>query len=385
MEEDPFAMIEAMTIAGFAVGAASAASSTCAASTRWPTSPQRQAIAAAREAGPARRRRRMGGELAFDIELRRGAGAYICGEETALFASHRGLPRRAAHEAAVPRRGGALRQADAGEQRRDARQRALDPAARARAASRHRHGRVSGTRLFCVSGKCRGPGLYELPFGATLGELLELAAACSADRRRGAARRRRGHVRGPAGLDAAAHLRGHPRRRATLGSGVVLVLDDTAARPGARAHRRFFRDESCGQCVPCRVGTVRQEELLARLAQRALGFAADELALLADLGRRCATPRSAGSGRRPRAPSPRGAVRELGRISRTGLLVSRLPSDPAIWFKPPRTPRPEAPPRATVDRSPSTGAPPRSPRARRCSTPAAPPESTRRRSASSKR
>ena len=54
-------------------------------------------------------------------------------------------------------------------------------------------------------------------------------------------------------------------RNATLGSGVVLIFDDTTDfRPVARRIARFFRDESCGQCVPCRVGTVRQEELLAR-------------------------------------------------------------------------------------------------------------------------
>jgi NADH-quinone oxidoreductase subunit F len=73
---------------------------------------------------------------------------------------------------------------------------------------------------------------------------------------------------------------------ATLGSGVVLVFDETADLVDTlRRIAAFFRDESCGQCVPCRIGTVRQEELLARLAAgRPRGTPNDELALLRDLG-----------------------------------------------------------------------------------------------------
>src|SRR5687767_6906310 len=73
---------------------------------------------------------------------------------------------------------------------------------------------------------------------------------------------------------------------ARLGSGVVMVFDDRADLVGAlRRIAQFFRDESCGQCVPCRVGTVRQEELLARLAAAApLGGRDRELALLREIG-----------------------------------------------------------------------------------------------------
>ena len=73
---------------------------------------------------------------------------------------------------------------------------------------------------------------------------------------------------------------------ATLGAGSIVVFDETSdLLEMARRVARFFRDESCGQCVPCRVGTVRQEELLARLSARApLGSVDAELALLDDLG-----------------------------------------------------------------------------------------------------
>jgi NADH-quinone oxidoreductase subunit F len=92
---------------------------------------------------------------------------------------------------------------------------------------------------------------------------------------------------GPAALDTPLTFEGTRAIGATLGSGVVMVFDETADMAGTlRRIAQFFRDESCGQCVPCRVGTVRQEELLARLAAgRANGTREDELALLAEIGR----------------------------------------------------------------------------------------------------
>jgi NADH-quinone oxidoreductase subunit F len=90
---------------------------------------------------------------------------------------------------------------------------------------------------------------------------------------------------GPDALDVPLTFEGVRAVGATLGSGVVLVLDDTV-NVAALLQRiaKFFRDESCGQCVPCRVGTVRQEELLGRLASRApLGSVGQELDLLGDI------------------------------------------------------------------------------------------------------
>jgi NADH-quinone oxidoreductase subunit F len=103
---------------------------------------------------------------------------------------------------------------------------------------------------------------------------------------------------GPDALDLPLTFEGVRAAGATLGSGVVLVLDDTVPVPELlRRITRFFRDESCGQCVPCRVGTVRQEELVARLiagppaaglggtaAADPGGTAAADLALLDDIG-----------------------------------------------------------------------------------------------------
>ena len=93
----------------------------------------------------------------------------------------------------------------------------------------------------------------------------------------------------------------------TMGSGVVMVVDDTVDLPAIlRRIAAFFRDESCGQCVPCRVGTVRQEESLARLANgRPRGSVADEHALLDEITAACEMLRSAGWGRPPPMPSSR--------------------------------------------------------------------------------
>jgi NADH-quinone oxidoreductase subunit F len=90
----------------------------------------------------------------------------------------------------------------------------------------------------------------------------------------------------PDELDIALTFEGARAAKATLGSGVVMVFDETADMGDVlRRVAAFFRDESCGQCVPCRVGTVRQEEALHRLAvKKTRGSVADELALLDEIG-----------------------------------------------------------------------------------------------------
>ena len=118
----------------------------------------------------------------------------------------------------------------------------------------------------------------------TLGELIELAGGV----RRGSRLRAvllggaAGSFVGPDDLDMALTIEGTRERGATLGSGVVFVLDDAVDMVDqVRRIAAFFRDESCGQCVPCRVGTVRQEEVVSRLAS---GTAAEgDLAVFADV------------------------------------------------------------------------------------------------------
>jgi NADH-quinone oxidoreductase subunit F len=145
----------------------------------------------------------------------------------------------------------------------------------------------TGPKLFCVSGRVERPGVYEVPFGTTLAELVEMAGGVAAGHEMravllgGAAG---GFVR-PDELDLPLTFEATRAAGVTLGSGVVMVLDETVDLvPLLLRIAAFFRDESCGQCVPCRVGTVRQEEVLHRLAADGHD-PSDDLALLADLGR----------------------------------------------------------------------------------------------------
>jgi NADH-quinone oxidoreductase subunit F len=142
------------------------------------------------------------------------------------------------------------------------------------------NGDVRETRLFCVSGHVERPGLYELELGTPLSALLELARSRPPKTvlLGGAA----GSFLRPDQLDVPLSFEGARAADATLGSGVVMVFDESADLVAAVLRiAEFFRDESCGQCVPCRVGTVRQEEALHRLAAgKANG---NELEVLADL------------------------------------------------------------------------------------------------------
>lgn len=132
------------------------------------------------------------------------------------------------------------------------------------------------------------PGVYEVQFGITLRQLLDLAGGVAGTGRLqavllgGAA----GAFVGPRDLEMPLSFEGARAAGASLGSAVVMPFDDTVdLRQILLRIAGFFRDESCGQCVPCRVGTVRQEELLHRLAQRTpIDSRATELVLLKEVG-----------------------------------------------------------------------------------------------------
>ncbi|MEZ4399754.1 MAG: NAD(P)H-dependent oxidoreductase subunit E [Kofleriaceae bacterium] len=283
MEEDPFALVEAMTIAAVTVGA-----------TRgfiylrgeYPLARARLAgaIAAAQARGLVGADV-LGSGKAFELELRLGAGAYICGEETALFASlegYRGEPRTKPPFPVEAGLFGKPTVVNNVETLVNVLGIITDGAAAYRAVGT---AGSPGTRLFCVSGRVARPGLYELPFGVPLAELLALAGApteVAAVLLGGAA----GTFLGPAQLALPLSFEATRAVGASLGSGVVLVLDRAVPiAPVLARIARFFRDESCGQCVPCRVGTVRQEELITRLGRGAPhGSVATERALLAELG-----------------------------------------------------------------------------------------------------
>jgi NADH-quinone oxidoreductase subunit F len=145
-------------------------------------------------------------------------------------------------------------------------------------------------RLFCLSGAVERPGVYEVPYGKTLGDLIDLAGGLrdGSELRAVLLGGAAGNFVGPDDLDLVLSPDDVRAAGLSLGSGVVMVvdqhvpLDDLLRRIAA-----FFRDESCGQCVPCRVGTVRQEEAIERiLAGHARSGDVDvDIALLDEIGR----------------------------------------------------------------------------------------------------
>ena len=284
MEQDPFAVIESLTIAGFATG-----------SERgyiyirgeYPLATERLEHAI----GEARRHGFLGDDVmgsgfAFDIELRRGAGAYICGEETALFNSIEGKRGEPRNKPPFPVQRGVFGK-PTGINNVETLVNVLEVLRIGGLAYAEIGTEGStGPRLFCVSGTVERPGLYEVDAGATLREVLELAGGSRGTPKAillgGAA----GGFVTPDDLDIRLTFEDARAGGYTLGSGVVMVFDEAVDLVDIVLRiARFFRDESCGQCVPCRVGTVRQEEALHRLVRgRELGSRQLELALIDEIG-----------------------------------------------------------------------------------------------------
>ena len=287
LEEDPFAIVEAMTIAALAAGCERGFVYIRG---EYPLAAARVQIAidAAREArllGPDV----MGKGFAFDLEIRRGAGAYICGEETALFNSLEGRRGEPRSKPPFPAQVGLFNKPTV-VNNVETLVNVLDIVLEGGANWARTGTKAStGTRLFCLCGNVERPGLYEVPFGVTLGELTSMAGGVAGGRALqaillgGAA----GTFVGPDALSLRLTFEDVRAAGATLGSGVVMVFDDRAdLRDTLLRIARFMEDESCGQCVPCRVGTVRQVELLERL-NRTGGpgeRTTEDLALLTELG-----------------------------------------------------------------------------------------------------
>ncbi len=285
IEEDPFAIVEAMTIAGLATGCERGFVYLRG---EYPLAEERLsgAIAAAGMAGF------LGADVAgsgksFEIEIRRGAGAYICGEETALFNSIEGKRGEPRSKPPFPTVEGLFSKPTlVNNVETLASVPAIVLEGGAAYASLGTAG-SAGSKLFCVAGEVERPGLYEVPFGTALGELLARAGGVAGGKGLravllgGAA----GTFVGPDSLAMPLSFEGARAAGATLGSGVVLVYAEGSDLSGALARiAEFFRHESCGQCVPCRVGTQRQLELIERLRHgQPLGGRDTELALYREL------------------------------------------------------------------------------------------------------
>ncbi len=302
MEEDPFAVIESATLAGYAVGAENG---WIFVRGEYPRSYARlqHAVGEARQAGLLGRNILGKSGFHFDIEIRLGAGAYICGEETALFEAiegNRGFPRI---KPPFPTTHGLFQQPTAinNVETLVTVLRALDMGVDAWRSVGTADS--PGTKLFCLSGHVERPGIYEVAFGLTIAELIAMAGGVKGGKNLqavlmgGAA----GRFIGPENLDMPLTYEDSRNRNIPLGSGVVMLFDENAdLRQALYELARFFAHESCGKCFPCQLGTQRQLEILDhvahnggpapgdRLALRDIGFAMTETSLCG-LGQTAAT------------------------------------------------------------------------------------------------
>ena len=264
LEGDPLFVIEGMTVAGYAIGAHRGYLYVRGEYPRAQAILSR-ALDAARAAGFLGEKI-LGTSFSFDIELRSGAGAYICGEETSLFESiegKRGFPRL---KPPYPTTHGLFGQPTVINNVETLCTAAWIVANGVAAYRSVGTDDSPGSKLFCVSGDVIEPGVFEVPFGTTLEGLLGWAGGP------------RGQVQavlmgGAAGAFAGANQMDLPLSfealRAAglpLGSGVVAVFNTTRdLRSLLLSLAHFFAHESCDKCFPCQLGTQRQLELLEKV------------------------------------------------------------------------------------------------------------------------
>ncbi|MGN6717278.1 MAG: NAD(P)H-dependent oxidoreductase subunit E [Candidatus Binatia bacterium] len=268
VEDDPHRIIEGMIIAAYAVGA-SRGYIYIRGEYRHAFDVMSAALADATDAGLLGANIFSSG-LSFEIEMRLGAGAYICGEETALLESiegKRGLPRI---KPPFPTTSGLFGKPTV---INNVETFCNVPLIVQGGADEYRKigtGKSPGPKLFCVSGQTERPGLYEVPFGISLRHLLfDLAGGLKPNRKLQAVL-----MGGAAGafalekdLDVILSFESLSAAGLPLGSGAVMVFDDTAdIRQVLTRLGHFFADESCGKCYPCQLGTRRQHEILDRAA-----------------------------------------------------------------------------------------------------------------------
>jgi NADH-quinone oxidoreductase subunit F len=265
LEEDPFSSVEAMIIAGRAVGSAQGYAYIRGEYT-LATRRFQGAIDAARARGylgPDG----TGSSCSFDIEIRRGGGAYICGEETSLFNSLEGLRGEPRSKPPFPVNVGVFRKPTLINNVETLVSVLPMLLMGGEAFAQLGHATFTGTKLFCLSGHITRPGVYEVECGGTLRELLDLAGGVPHGRALQSVL-----MGGAAGMFVPLEHLDEPLIPSvlqplglTIGSGSVIVFDDTVDMwEVTRLVAEFFAEESCGQCVPCRVGTKRQVEILHR-------------------------------------------------------------------------------------------------------------------------
>ncbi|MFN2234762.1 MAG: NAD(P)H-dependent oxidoreductase subunit E [Anaerolineales bacterium] len=264
MEGDPFSIIEGMLIAGYAIGSAKGYIYIRGEYHR-PRRILQAAIEKAYQAGYLGENI-LGSSFSFDLEIRSGAGAYICGEETALFESiegNRGIPRT---KPPFPTTNGLF---DRPTIINNVETLCMTTWIMTNGVQAYRAVGTEtspGTKLFCLSGDVRKPGVYEVPLGTRLDALIELAGGVQGELQAillgGAA----GAFIGPDQLDLSLSFESLAGAGLPLGSGVVMLINKEKEMSGILySLALFFAHESCGKCFPCRLGTRYQQEIIENL------------------------------------------------------------------------------------------------------------------------
>lgn len=270
MEGDPHSVLEGMIVCAYAVG--DATKGFIYVRTEYPLAVNNLGVAIkqAQELGLLGKNI-LGTGFDFTIEIKTGAGAFVCGEETALIASlegNRGMPRlkppypaqsglwgcptvinNVETLAAVPwiARNGWKTFADIG------------------------LGKSKGTKVFALTGKVKNTGLIEVPMGVTLREIVfDIGGGILDDKKFKAVQ-----IGGPSGgcipeehLDISVDFESLQEVGSMMGSGGLVVLDDnTCMVDMAKFFLNFVQHESCGKCIPCRIGTMRMLEILERITK----------------------------------------------------------------------------------------------------------------------
>ncbi|MCK6395766.1 formate dehydrogenase subunit gamma [Zoogloea sp.] len=267
MEGDPYCLIEGMAIAGLAVGAAQGYIYL---RSEYPHAfhTLQQAIALAREAGWLGQDV-AGSGRAFELDVRLGAGAYVCGEETAMLESLEGKRGVVRFKPPLPAIQGLFGKPTV---INNVMSLAAVPLILARGAAFYRDygmGRSHGTLPFQLAGNLRHPGLVEKAFGITLRELLLDYGGSSASGRP----IRAVQVGGPLGafvpesqFDVPLDYETYAAMGAMIGHGGLVAFDDSADMAQlARYAMEFCATESCGKCTPCRIGSTRGVEVIDRI------------------------------------------------------------------------------------------------------------------------
>ncbi len=268
MERDPHRLIEGLALAGYAVGANRGVFYVRG---EYPLAFQRlsDAVEEAHDNGMLGERI-LGSGFAFEINVRAGAGAYICGEETALLESIEGRRGEPRVKPPYPITAGLFGKPTV---INNVETLANVPSIVLNGAAWYRQwgtAQSPGTRLVCLSGCVRHPGLYEISMGLPLRELIfNLGGGMRRGRSLqavlvgGAA----GAFLGPQQIDVAMDFQSLAAAGATFGSGAVMVFDDTVNIWSVLQRvTRFFAYESCGKCFPCQLGTQRQMEIVQRVS-----------------------------------------------------------------------------------------------------------------------